>query len=176
MLLGLGAIIMQIASVALIVLLVVSLKQKKESKILDLVSSHFLKVGLFVSASAVVFSLIYSDILNFPPCHFCWYARVFMYPQMFIFAVALYMKDRKVIAYSFPLLVAGLLLSLYHNFMYYFGETTNAPCDASGVSCYQHLVSEFGGYISIPMLSLTSVVALLAVVLVAHFYKRQDNN
>jgi hypothetical protein len=68
----------------------------------------------------------------------------------------------------------GFLISLYHNFFYYFGETSSLPCDASGVSCYQRLVSEFGGYISIPMLALTSFFALVAIVLVAHFYKKED--
>ena len=167
---------MQIASMAVIALLVVSIKQKTESRVLDLVSKHFLMIGFVVAFSATAFSFIYSNILNFPPCSLCWYARVFMFPQMFIFGVALYMKDRKVIAYSFPLVVVGLLISIYHNFGYYFGGSSSLPCDASGVSCYQRLVSEFGGYISIPMLSLTSVVALFTVLLVAHFYKRQEIN
>ena len=60
--------------------------------------------------------------------------------------------------------------------MYYFADTGNLPCDASGVSCYQHLVSEFGGYISIPMLALTSFLALVTIVLVAHFYNKPARN
>jgi disulfide bond formation protein DsbB len=78
------------------------------------------------------------------------------------------------VKYVLPILSVGFLISIYHNFEYYFGETGTAPCDASGVSCYQRLVSEFGGYISIPMLALTAFFAIFTVVLVAHFYKKED--
>jgi len=73
-----------------------------------------------------------------------------------------------------PLLSVGFIISIYQNFIYYFGEKGNLPCDASGISCYQQLVSEFGGYISIPMLALTSFFGILTIVLVAHFYKKED--
>lgn len=96
-----------------------------------------------------------------------------MFPTMFMFAVALWDKDKKVIRYALPLLCAGFLISAYQNFFYYFGESSNLPCDASGVSCYQRLVSEFGGYISIPMMALTAFFALLTLVSVAHFYKKE---
>jgi len=48
------------------------------------------------------------------------------------------------------------------------------PCDATGVSCYQRLVSEFGGYISIPMMALTAFFGLLTLLMVVHFYKKED--
>ena len=93
-----------------------------------------------------------------------------MFPSFFLFGVALWDKDRKVVRYVAPLMAAGFLISVYQNFFYYFGETSNTPCDASGVSCYQHLVSEFGGYISIPMMALTAFFTLLTLLAVAHFY------
>jgi len=170
-LLGVGAILMQVLAVA--VLLVLFFGPKK-NYFLDFINKHFLLLGFLVSASAGFFSLIYSEVIKFPPCALCWWARVFMFPQALLFAVALWKKDREVLKYSTVLLVVGLLVSLYHNFGYYFGESSNLPCDASGVSCYQQLVSEFGGYISIPMLSLTSLVAMLALVAVAHFYNKRQ--
>ena len=97
-----------------------------------------------------------------------------MFPLVFLFAVALWYKDRKVIRYALPLLCAGFLISVYQNFFYYFGESSGLPCDASGVSCYQRLVSEFGGYISIPMLALTAFFALLVFLIVAHFYGKEN--
>ncbi len=90
-----------------------------------------------------------------------------------MFAVALWDKDRKVLRYAFPLILIGFCISVYHNLGYYFGENSGLPCDSSGVSCYQHLVSEFGGYISIPMLSLTGFFALLTLVLIVHFRQKQ---
>jgi disulfide bond formation protein DsbB len=95
-----------------------------------------------------------------------------MFPTLFLFATALWDKDRNVIRYASSLLFAGFLVSAYQNFFYYFGQS-DLPCDASGVSCYQHLVSEFGGYISIPMLALTAFFALLVLLAVAHFYPKK---
>src|SRR3989344_599632 len=44
------------------------------------------------------------------------------------------------------------------------------------LSCYQQLVSEFGGYISIPMLALTTFFSLLVILAVAHFYNSRTSN
>lgn len=140
----------------------------KKNKFFFYLEKHFLVIGFLISLLASLFSLVYSEIVNFAPCYLCWYQRVFMFPLVFIFAVALWDKDKKIIRYTLPLLCVGFLISVYQNFMYYFGEGT-APCDASGVSCYQRLVSEFGGYISIPMLSLTAFFALLVLTLLVHF-------
>ncbi len=96
-----------------------------------------------------------------------------MFPTLFLFGTALWDKDKKVVRYASSLLSIGFLVSAYQNFFYYFGETSNLPCDASGVSCYQHLVSEFGGYISIPMMALTAFFALLTLIAVAHFYPKK---
>ncbi|OGI73884.1 hypothetical protein A2740_00380 [Candidatus Nomurabacteria bacterium RIFCSPHIGHO2_01_FULL_43_16] len=138
------------------------------------VDKNFLKLGFLLSLFASVFPLVYSEIIHFPPCSLCWWQRVFMFPLVFLFAVALWYKDRKVIRYALPLLCAGFLISVYQNFFYYFGESSGLPCDASGVSCYQRLVSEFGGYISIPMLALTAFFALLVFLIVAHFYGKEN--
>jgi len=95
-------------------------------------------------------------------------------PLPFIFGVAIWSKDRKIVKYVLPLLSVGFVVSVYQNFNYFFVDTGAVPCDASGVSCYQLLIQEFGGYIQIPMLALTTFVALITVVLVAHFYKKED--
>lgn len=170
MFLGIGAILLQIVSLVVILILIFN---KGENKILSFIKRNFLILGLVLSLIPTLFSLFYSDILNYAACHLCWLQRIFMFPQVFLFGVALWRKDRGVIKYAFPLLLVGILISIYHNFFYYFGETTNLPCDASGVSCYQHLVSEFGGYISIPMLALTGFLGILTVILVTYFYKKE---
>ncbi|MFA5777872.1 MAG: disulfide bond formation protein B [Candidatus Paceibacterota bacterium] len=171
--LGSGAIILQIFSVVALFLLFFRFKENRENFYLDFINKHFLPISFLISLSASVFPLVYSEIINFPPCVLCWWQRVFMFPLVLMFGVALWDKDRKVIRYALPLLCAGFLISVYQNFFYYFGGNSNLPCDASGVSCYQRLVSEFGGYISIPMLALTAFGALLALLAVAHFYKKE---
>lgn len=169
--LGLGAILLQILSVIALTLLFLG---PKKNIFLDYVDRHFLVLSFSISLFASVFPLVYSEIIHFLPCYLCWWQRIFMFPTLFLFATALWDKDRKVVRYAASLLSVGFLISVHQNFVYYFGETSNLPCDASGVSCYQHLVSEFGGYISIPMLALTAFFALLTLLAVAHFYPKKN--
>ena len=195
LILGAGAIFLQIIS---FVTLLVLFFGPKKSTFLDFIEKNFLSVfskliqtvfvfieknfltiGFLISFFAALFSLVYSEIIKFAPCELCWFQRVFLFPQVFIFGIALWNNFRhqiseakNVIKYSMPLILVGFIISVYQNFNYYFGEGGLTPCGASGVSCYQHLVSEFGGYISIPMLSLTVFFALLTITLVVHFYKK----
>ncbi|KKR01254.1 MAG: putative disulfide formation protein [Candidatus Nomurabacteria bacterium GW2011_GWC2_39_41] len=171
MFLGTGAIILQVFSVVALFLLFIG---PKKNSYLAFIDKHYLTLGFLISLGASLFSLVYSEIINFLPCYLCWYQRIFLFPLVFIFGSAIWYKDRKIVKYVLPLLSAGFLISVYQNFGYYFAETGSLPCDASGISCYQQLVSEFGGYISIPMLALTSFFGILTIVLVAHFYKKED--
>lgn len=171
--LGSGAILLQILSVVALFLLFFRPKENRKNLYLDFIDKHFLILAFLISLMASVFPLVYSEIIHFLPCYLCWWQRVFMFPLALMFGVALWDKDRRVIRYAMPLLCAGFLVSAYQNFFYYFGENSSLPCDASGVSCYQRLVSVFGGYISIPMLALTAFFALLTLLAVAHFYKKE---
>lgn len=171
--LGSGAILLQVLSVIALVLVFIG---PKKNKYLAFIDKHYLYLGFIVSLFASLFSMVYSEVINFAPCYLCWYQRVFMFPIVFIFGSAIWHKDRKVVKYTLPMLLVGFVISVYQNFGYYFSaDSSSLPCDASGVSCYQQLVSEFGGYISIPMLSLTTFFALITIVLVAHFYKNNEN-
>lgn len=167
--LGGGAILLQVFSVVILFLLFLG---PKKNVLLDYVNNHFLVLGFLISLLASIFPLVYSEAIGFLPCVLCWWQRIFMFPLVLMFGVALSDKDRRVIRYALPLLCVGFFISVYQNFFYYFGEGSNLPCDASGVSCYQQLVSEFGGYISIPMMALTAFFTLLTLLTVAHFYKK----
>ena len=169
--LGGGAILLQVLSVAALVLLFIG---PKKNVYLAFIDKYYLNLGFVIVSAASLFSLVYSEIIGFLPCYLCWYQRVFTFPLAFIFGIAIWHKDRKIVKYVLPLLIVGFVISVYQNFFYYFGNSSNIPCDASGVSCYQQLVYEFGGYISIPMLALTTFVALITLVLVAHFYEKED--
>ena len=173
--LGLGAIFLQIFSIVALFLLFFRSKENSKNFFLDFINKHFLPISFFISLFASIFPLVYSEVINFSPCYLCWWQRVFIFPTFFLFGVALWDRDRRVIKYVTSLLFVGFLISIYHNFFYYFGENSSLPCDASGVSCYQHLVSEFGGYISIPMFALTTFFSLLTLSAVAHFYPKNKN-
>ncbi len=169
--LGSGAIVLQILALTALFLLFFG---PKKNFYLDFIDKNFLSLGFLLSLFASLFPLVYSEIIQFPPCSLCWWQRVFMFPLVLMFGVAFWDKDRKVLRYSLPLVCAGFLVSIYQNFFYYFGESNSLPCDATGISCYQHLVSEFGGYISIPMLALTAFFAMLVILTVTHFYKKVE--
>ena len=167
--LGSGAILLQIVSVVALLILIFS----KKNVLINFINEHFLLIGFLLTSSATLLSLFYSEIVQFVPCSLCWYQRIFMFPLVFIFGVAMYSRDRQIIKYIFPLISVGFLLALYQNFFYYFGNSSALPCDASGVSCYQRLISEFGGYISFPMFSFTIFSALIVLVGVAYFHKKE---
>lgn len=170
--LGMGVIILQVLSVLALILLIFF--RKTGNFYLDFIKNNFLLLGFLISVFSSLFPMVYSEIIGFVPCSLCWWQRVFMFPVMFLFGVALWVKDNKVARYVAPILSVGFAISLYQNFFYYFGESSNLPCDASGVSCYQRLVSEFGGYISIPMMALTAFFGLLSLLAVAYFYKKEN--
>jgi disulfide bond formation protein DsbB len=61
--------------------------------------------------------------------------------------------------------VAGLLTAAYHNLLYYgFIPETITPC-AQGISCTERQLEVFG--FSIPLMSLTTFVALCACLIIA---------
>ena len=139
-------------------------------KYLGFIHKYILGIGFIITLGATVFSLFYSDIIGFAPCKLCWIQRVFIYPQVLIFGLALIRKDRKIIDYSVVLTIVGLIFSFYHNYLYFL-PTENIPCDASGVSCTANYVNEFG-YITIPVMTLTAFMMTLVALLVDRVYKK----
>lgn len=171
MFLGAGAL--GLVSLAIIALVLLFAGVRKNSY-LAFIDEHYLSIGFIVSLSAVLFSLVYSEIVGFLPCYLCWYQRIFLFPLPIIFGSAIWHKDRKIVKYVLPLLAVGFVFAVYQSFFYYFGNSADIPCDASGISCYQQLVHEFGGLVSFPSLSLMTYTTLLATALTAHFYKKED--
>jgi disulfide bond formation protein DsbB len=122
--------------------------------------------GLAVSLVSMLGSLYYSDILHMAPCVLCWYQRIVMYPQVALFAVALWKKEPfRVWTYSTVLSVIGVLIAGFH----YYGQMASSPvvalpCSAVGysASCASSFAPVFG-YITIPMMALTGFVMLIAL-------------
>lgn len=171
MLFGGGIIVLQILAVIAVFFLVFG---SGENKFLSFLKNHFIEIGFAISLCAVGVSIFYSEIVGYLPCKHCWIQRIFLFPQAILFGVAWWRKDKNVLWYSLPLLLIGLLDAMYLIFIYYF-RPNSAPCDASGVSCVQRLVSEFGGYITIPSLSISGFLILLVLLAVAYFYKKDNN-
>lgn len=110
-------------------------------------------------------SVFFSHVMEFAPCVLCWYQRIFLFPLVIILAVGLFPLDKSVVKYALPLAIAGWLTALYHNLLYsgIIPESIQ-PC-SQGVSCTEDYIDLFG-FLTIPMLSLLSFSAIIALLIV----------
>lgn len=111
------------------------------------------------STVAMLGSLYFSEIAKFPPCVLCWYQRITIYPLVAIIMVGMFLKDKRLPIYVFPLSITGWLIALYHNLLYYkILPESIAPC-VNGVSCTTKFIQWFG-FITIPLLSFTAFTVI----------------
>lgn len=145
--------------------LVASRKRHHHSKFLHFLHKNALLLGFIVSLVATLGSLYYSEVLNYTPCILCWYQRIFMYSQVFLFAIALVKKERKVWLFSATLSIFGAIIAALHYYSQLAGSS--AFCDIVGysASCSTNFFLTLG-YISIPMMALTAFLLLLVLALI----------
>lgn len=128
------------------------------------IKKNLLQLALIQATLATIGSLVFSEILKFPPCILCWYQRIFMYPLVIILAVGIWKKDKNVHLYALPLSIAGLIISIYHNLLYYnIIPESSTPCTL-GISCTTKFVEWFG-FITIPFLSMTAFITTTTLIL-----------
>jgi disulfide bond formation protein DsbB len=114
-------------------------------------------------------SLFFSEIMHFPPCSLCWYQRIFMYPLVFVLFMGLFPLTKQVFRFSIPLVLAGLFFSIYHNLLHFEIIPESATPCSEGISCSAKYI-EWGGIITIPLLSFVSFTILF--ILLMTFYKK----
>ncbi|QQR50566.1 disulfide bond formation protein B [Candidatus Nomurabacteria bacterium] len=133
-------------------------------KIPEGVVKHAYLFGFIISLGAICMSLLYSEIIGFPPCKLCWLQRIFIYPQAIVFGLALWKKYPTYIIRNIALWLTAIggIISAYHNFIYY-TDYSPLPCDAAA-SCTQQLVTTLG-FMSIPLMALCAFIGLFAVIL-----------
>ncbi len=142
----------------------------KEKSTLDIKNNYdtnwmILFVCWLLSLIATLVSLFFSSVLGMEPCVLCWYQRIFMYPLVVIFLIALFPLDTKITRYTLPIALIGLSFAVYH-YLLYMGVIPEGlkPC-GKGPSCTK-VDLELFGFITIPMLSImaySSIVILLLV-------------
>ncbi|MEK7631039.1 MAG: disulfide bond formation protein B [Patescibacteria group bacterium] len=126
--------------------------------LLGFLKHHALAFGFLVAVGAFAGSIYYSDIVGYEPCSLCWWQRVFIYPQMILFAIALWRKDKNIFDYTLALSIIGGVIALYHSYIQY-GGSPFFECGVDAVSCAKRFVFAFD-YITIPLMSLTTLVTL----------------
>jgi len=136
-----------------------------------LLGKYSILLGFLVSVAAITGSLFYSEIVGYEPCVLCWWQRVFLYPQVVIFGMALWKRNHSPFIYAVPLVSLSAILALYHSYVY-MGGTSILPCTALGGACSKVYVMAFG-YITIPMMSLT---ISLFILLLAFAHRSHEKN
>ncbi len=127
---------------------------------LNFIKKNSLYLAFAGSLIAMLGSLYFSEIANFPPCVLCWYQRIAMYPLVFILGFAIYKKNREMILPAFVLAAIGWAIGLYHNLLYYeILPEAAAPCIA-GVSCTTKFIEWFG-FVTIPLLAFAGFTGIL---------------
>lgn len=109
-----------------------------------------------VAAVATAASLFFSEVANFLPCELCWYQRICMYPLVVILFFGALFRDRRVVWYALPLVIAGAAVSSWHIWLEQHPEVE--ACRV-GIPCSVKWINELG-YITIPVGSLTAFVLI----------------
>lgn len=121
--------------------------------------SIVLYLAWVIALAATVGSLFFSEVMGLPPCVLCWYQRIAMYPLVLVIGSGIVMRDRRMKNYALPLCFSGLIISIYHNLLYYgIIPESITPCTA-GISCTSRQI-EWLGFITIPLMALTAFVGV----------------
>ncbi|MEK7590643.1 MAG: disulfide oxidoreductase [Patescibacteria group bacterium] len=136
-----------------------------EATFLRWARAHALPLMLVVAVLGTLGSLYFSEVAGWTPCKFCWYQRIFLYPQVILLGIALIRRDRAVASYVLVLSCIGLLIALLHYkeqvVAMLFPPDALVPCDETGVSCARTPFFHFG-YITIPMMAATAFALNIA--------------
>lgn len=145
-----------------------------ESRIITKLSRHILPLGFLTSLFGTFLTLYYSYGLHYPACDLCWFQRIFLYPQMFIFAYAWYRKDRSVLPYTLILSLLGLAVALYHHLLQ-MGYDVFKPCSTApfAVDCAKPSFIEFG-FVSFPFMAVV-LFGFLSVIAAAALQTKKNN-
>lgn len=171
--LAFGTLLGTIVLVIWIVLLCKSIFDKKTFPFASLLSAYVLPLGFLITTAGMLMSLYYSEFLGVIPCVLCWYQRIFMYSQVFLFGYAWYKKDKNILSYSLVLSLVGFAIGMYHHLLQ-IGYDIYKPCSTSpfAVDCAKPTFVEFG-FVTFPFMAVVLFGALiLLVVTVSRFEKR----
>lgn len=158
-------IIGQIIVAGLLIFLIIN-KRGSGDFIVEFIKKNALVFAFFISLSATIGSLLYSEVIGFEPCKLCWYQRVFMYPQVFLLGLAFWRRDYGILFYSMILSAIGAIIAAYH-YLLQLGVVPSLSCSAIGysVACSQRFVLQLG-YITIPMMAFTAFLVIFLLMMI----------
>ena len=152
--------------VVLTVIIIIMLL-KKDSGLRRHFQKYGMTYGLIAALAAMIGSLGFSEGFAYEPCKLCWIQRIFHYPHVILFAVALKYKDAQVWTYSVWLAGIGFSVAMYQVLMQFNpGLSLLEICSIipAAPSCSDILIQAYG-YITIPVMSATLFFALILLYL-----------
>ena len=167
--LAIGTILLQV--VVLCVLVALAFFRSRSNPFLLFLKEYTFILGFLAALGAFALSLFYSNIVGFPPCELCWIQRIFLYPQLILFGMELYKRDRSIVDFSIVFAVFGSIVSLYHVYVEN-GGTKGLACaniattSTTEISCATRYIYEFG-YITMPIMALT--LSLFIIVILSNY-------
>lgn len=174
--LSLGTIFLQLVIILIAINLIFIRSQN--NKILLFFKKYTFYFGFLVALGAVFISLFYSEIVGFPPCELCWIQRIFLYPQLILFGMELYKRDRSIVDFSIVFATLGSLVSIYHVYIENGGSSSLGcavlvPANLNQVSCAFRYIYEFG-YITMPIMALTLSLFIISILLNYKYMSRMN--
>jgi hypothetical protein len=165
-------ILMGMFLVVWVLALVYKVKAKKQSTFFSFLSRNILPLGFFISLAGTFLTLYYSEVLHYAPCDLCWFQRIFLYPQMFIFALAWYKKDRSILPYGLLLSVVGLFIASYHHLLQV-GYNIYKPCSTAlfAVDCAKPSFIEYG-FVTFPFMAVVLFSTLILLFITARKFAK----
>ncbi len=132
-----------------------------------LITNQFLNFAICVALFSSIGSIVYSEVVGFIPCRFCWYQRYLMYPIAIALIVSIFKRPFFRIGY---LSIIGVLTSAYHIFLQNGGGSggscaIDVPCDLKYVNIF--------GFISIPVMAGTGFLTIFVALLYYDFARKE---
>ncbi len=168
-LLGLGTVGLQIGAVVLLALFLMRGQKEFEGQVL-LVAKWALPAAFAFSLTGAVIALTHEHIFGLEPCYWCWWQRIFLFPQIVFFSLSLWREKYRAAAVDFSIVlsVIGAGVAVYHHVLQMY-PGSGLPCPATGNSCATITFLQFG-YITYPMMALSLFAFLIVLML---FVRRQ---
>lgn len=133
-------------------------------------SSRVLLFAAFlVAVVAMSGSLYFSEVKLFQPCKYCWYQRILMYPLVLLLGIAAIRNDRSIAIYTLPMTLIGIGYAGFH----YGLQKGLVPKDAGCAALCDHAWINWGGFATIPFLSLSAFILITLLLIATLFSKRK---
>jgi len=164
-----------LASHVLLVFVVLAVLNRNSwgKQVYEYINKNAFLVGFIIALGAMLGSLFYSEVVGYEACVLCWWQRAFLYPLVLVFGAGFWYKQKWLFYLAAFLALAALVVGGYQEISNLTGASVLTCTDAEG-ACSKVFVKEFG-YITIPVMSVTVALYVLAVVWIKKIGERTND-